>query len=329
MPTIASGCRVRHHLVRVTRPSSGAASDFATAISAFTRSATITVTRLSAGCSDRSPVTVGVWHRMPRRCHSGGVTEGAELQADVLVVGAGPSGLMAAVCLARLGVDAVIVDGKDGPTRESRALAVQARTMELYDQLGLVDRVLVERSPATTLVPGAGRRSFGRIELRAMAEGVTPYRELTVFEQSRNERMLVDALADLGREVRWGHRLARLETMQGSGGDAASVVATLDTPDGVGHRARPLLHRRRRSALARARGARGALRGRDERAHLLRGRCGGRDGPRRRRDQHADHGRALPARLPDGPGPDAPARRGPRPRPRRGRGTPGGRRCAR
>ena len=170
---------------------------------------------------------------MPRRCHSGGVTEGAELQADVLVVGAGPSGLMAAVCLARLGVDAVIVDGKDGPTRESRALAVQARTMELYEQLGLVDRVLIERSPATTLVPGAGRRQFGRIELRAMAEGVTPYRELTVFEQSRNERMLVDALADLGREVRWKHRLARLETMRASGGDAASVVATHATPDGT------------------------------------------------------------------------------------------------
>ena len=148
---------------------------------------------------------------MPRRCHSGGMAEGEELQTDVLVVGAGPSGLMAAVCLARLGVDAVIVDGKDGPTRESRALAVQARSMELYDQLGLVDRVLAERSPATTLVPGAGSRPFGRIELRAIGEGVTPYRELTVFEQSRNERMLVDALADLGREVRWGHRLARLE----------------------------------------------------------------------------------------------------------------------
>ena len=83
---------------------------------------------------------------------------GAELQADVLIVGAGPSGLMLAVVLARFGVDAIIVDGKSGPTRESRALAVQARTMELYDQLGLVDRVLAERSPATAVVPGVGSR---------------------------------------------------------------------------------------------------------------------------------------------------------------------------
>ncbi|HEX6367050.1 MAG TPA: FAD-dependent monooxygenase, partial [Agromyces sp.] len=61
-----------------------------------------------------------------------------ELTTDVLVVGAGPSGLMLAVCLAKLGVDAIIVDGKQGPTRESRALGVQARSMELYDQLGIV-----------------------------------------------------------------------------------------------------------------------------------------------------------------------------------------------
>jgi len=155
-----------------------------------------------------------------------------ELHTDVLVVGAGPSGLMLAVCLAKLGVDAVIVDGKDGPTRESRALAVQARSMELYDQLGLVDRVLAGRSPATAVVPGAGRRPFGRVEFRGLGAGVTPYTEITVFEQSRTERMLADALGESGREVRWGHRLERLEVVGGAGGAEASVIATLAGPDG-------------------------------------------------------------------------------------------------
>ncbi|HEY6799358.1 MAG TPA: FAD-dependent monooxygenase, partial [Agromyces sp.] len=101
-----------------------------------------------------------------------------ELRTDVLVVGAGPSGLMLAYTLAKLGVDAIIVDGKDGPTRESRALGVQARSMEIYDQLGLVDRVLAERSPAVAVVPGAGRRAFGRVELRAIGEGISPYAEI-------------------------------------------------------------------------------------------------------------------------------------------------------
>ena len=63
---------------------------------------------------------------------------------DVLVVGAGPTGLMAGLVLTRRGVPVVVVDQKEGPTRESRALAVQARTMEIYDQLGLADQVLAD-----------------------------------------------------------------------------------------------------------------------------------------------------------------------------------------
>ncbi|WP_307041177.1 FAD-dependent monooxygenase [Agromyces ramosus] len=163
---------------------------------------------------------------------SGAAGTPATISTDVLVVGAGPSGLMLAVCLAKLGVDVVIVDGKEGPTRESRALAVQARSMELYDQLGLVDRVLAERSSATAVVPGAGSRPFGRVELRGLGEGVSPFMEITVFEQSRNERMLVAALGDLGRDVRWGHRLERLEVLGATSGAGASVMATLTGPDG-------------------------------------------------------------------------------------------------
>jgi 2-polyprenyl-6-methoxyphenol hydroxylase-like FAD-dependent oxidoreductase len=153
------------------------------------------------------------------------------LHTDVLVVGAGPSGLMLAVCLAKLGIDVIIVDGKSGPTRESRALGVQARSMELYDQLGLVDRVLAQRAPAIAVAPGAGSRPFGRLEFRGLGEGVSPYTEITVFEQSRNEQLLADAMADLGREVRWGHALERLE-VEGSGGSEASVTATLAAPGG-------------------------------------------------------------------------------------------------
>lgn len=158
-----------------------------------------------------------------------------ELSTDVLIVGAGPSGLMLAVCLTRLGVDAVIVDGKSGPTRESRALAVQARSMELYDQLGLVDRVLAESHPARKAVPGFRDRPFGIIALRGLGAGVTPYPEITVLEQSRNEAILVGALEELGRAVRWEHRLAALDEAPGRA-DAAGrrhpMTATLDSPDG-------------------------------------------------------------------------------------------------
>lgn len=148
------------------------------------------------------------------------------VRTDVLVVGAGPSGLMAANVLAKFGVDAVIVDGKDGPTRESRALVVQARSMEIYDQLGLVDRVLAERAEAVGAVLCFRHRVLGELPFTRFGQSVTPFPDVTVFEQSRNERLLVDGLADRGRQVRWGHRLVGLE--QG----ATSVTARLEGPSG-------------------------------------------------------------------------------------------------
>lgn len=139
------------------------------------------------------------------------MAEPETLRTDVLVVGAGPSGLMAANVLAKLGVEAIIVDAKHGPTRESRALVVQARSMELYDQLGLADRVVAERGEAIGAVLAFRHRVLGRIPLREFGRGTTPFPEITVLEQSRNERILVDGLAERGREVRWGLRLVALE----------------------------------------------------------------------------------------------------------------------
>ncbi len=61
---------------------------------------------------------------------------------DVLIVGAGPTGLMLANQLARRGVRTLIVDHHAGPSRETRALGVQARTLEIYAHLGIVERAL-------------------------------------------------------------------------------------------------------------------------------------------------------------------------------------------
>src|SRR3954462_15533336 len=85
----------------------------------------------------------------------------AELTCDVLVAGAGPTGLMLANWLVKLGVDVIVADTKDGPTRESRALVVQARSLEIYDQLGLGDIVLDAAERADALAPGFRDRPSG------------------------------------------------------------------------------------------------------------------------------------------------------------------------
>ncbi|MGI4894139.1 MAG: FAD-dependent oxidoreductase [Janthinobacterium lividum] len=117
-------------------------------------------------------------------------------ETKVLVVGAGPTGLMAGLVLARRGTAAIVIviDRKATPTRESRALAVQARTMEIYDQLGLVEQVLAEAYPATRMQYGdrSGPLGFSFEPVQCTS---TRYPGIHVFEQSRNEELLSSALA--------------------------------------------------------------------------------------------------------------------------------------
>lgn len=132
------------------------------------------------------------------------------MDTDVLVVGAGPTGLMLANWLATLGIDAVIADEKDGPTRESRALGLQARSLEIYEQLGIVSEVLAQAREAPALRPGLGTRMFHSIPFGDIGVGLTRFPRIYILEQSRNERILYDNLHTLGRDVLWRHSLESL-----------------------------------------------------------------------------------------------------------------------
>jgi len=145
---------------------------------------------------------------------------------EVLVAGAGPTGLMLANWLTRLGVDVFVADGKEGPTRQSRALVVQARSLEIYDQLGVGDDVMRQANRATALAPGFGPRVFGRIPLGAAGEGLTAYPWIEVLEQSRNERILDRHLRDLGGGVQWG---AAVESLTEADGGVAARLTSGET----------------------------------------------------------------------------------------------------
>src|SRR5690625_1227512 len=151
------------------------------------------------------------------------------IETDVLVVGAGPTGLMAGLVLARRGLRAEVIDAKAGPTRESRAIVVQARSMEIYDQLGLAEQVLEGANPALGLQLGSST-DRGAVDFARVQAGWTSYPGVQIFEQSRTEQMLSSALAAEGRPVRWGHELAALR----EGADEADegVDARVVGPDG-------------------------------------------------------------------------------------------------
>lgn len=146
---------------------------------------------------------------------------------DVLIVGAGPTGLALALWLARRGVRLRIIDRLAEPGTTSRALGVQGRTLEFYRQLGIADRV-VERGHRTLAVNlwVAGRK-VAHATLGDMGAGISRYPYLLIYPQDEHERMLIDRLAEAGVHVERPLELVKLQQ------DPARVQATLKRPDGT------------------------------------------------------------------------------------------------
>jgi len=145
---------------------------------------------------------------------------------DVLIVGSGPTGLVLALWLTKLGVKVRIIDKTAEPGTTSRALGIQARTLELYRQLDLTDAVLKlgHKVPAVNLwVKGepATRLSFERI-----GSDLTPYSFLHIFPQDQHERLLIERLEALGISV---ERRTELVSFTDEG---ERVIARLRGPEG-------------------------------------------------------------------------------------------------
>ena len=154
------------------------------------------------------------------------------IDTDVLIVGAGPTGLMLANQLARRGIRLMIIDRHAGPARETRALGVQARTLEIYQHLGIVDAALaLGKAPSRQLLgPGEARGPHPPGRYRAWTRVLS----LPAHPgQDDNERLLGENLRTLGREVQWNTELVGLAQ------DAEASTATLKQPDGSMREAGP------------------------------------------------------------------------------------------
>ena len=146
-------------------------------------------------------------------------------RSDVLIVGAGPTGLVLALWLTRLGLSVRIIDKTAEAGTTSRALAVQARTLELYRQLDLTAAV-IERGhqvPAINLwVKGAQKAHLG---FANVGSELTPYPFLHIFPQDAHEKLLNERLRELGVTVE------RRTELLGFIDQGDRVVARLRGPD--------------------------------------------------------------------------------------------------
>ncbi|MEW6341794.1 MAG: FAD-dependent monooxygenase [Pseudomonadota bacterium] len=138
--------------------------------------------------------------------------------SPVLIVGAGPTGLAAAMSLARAHIPVRLIDKALQPNPHSRAIGIQARTLELFEQHRLVEPFLElgHRARAANLYSNGQR--LARLDFDPLQ---TRYPYLLFLDQSITERLLTEHLATLGVSAERGVELT--EFVQGSAGLSASL----------------------------------------------------------------------------------------------------------
>ena len=120
--------------------------------------------------------------------------------ADVLIVGAGPTGLALALALRRAGVDALVVDRQACLQNTSRAAVLHAHTLDMLDTLGVTPKMMREGLRIASFGLHDRDRALARLQFDTLP---SPHNCLLMLPQDRTERILYDALRDAGGSVFW------------------------------------------------------------------------------------------------------------------------------
>jgi 2-polyprenyl-6-methoxyphenol hydroxylase-like FAD-dependent oxidoreductase len=140
------------------------------------------------------------------------------ISCDVLVVGAGPTGLTLAIELRRRGVDVMLIDALEAPQHWDRATVVHPRSLEVFEALGIVDEFLAAGAPQRA----ARLHSAGEVLVEVdFSRSGAPYAYNVGLSEEATERFLTRKLESLGGQVERSTRLLRMS--QDSGGVTATV----------------------------------------------------------------------------------------------------------
>jgi 2-polyprenyl-6-methoxyphenol hydroxylase-like FAD-dependent oxidoreductase len=126
----------------------------------------------------------------------------------VLIVGAGPTGLVLALRLHKHGIGFRIIDNETGPGLASRAIAIHARTLEFYHQIGLADDIVAQGIRMDHIHLRKDNAALADINIADMGRGLSPYPFMLNFPQDVHEAFLVAHLNRLGVEVEWNTALS-------------------------------------------------------------------------------------------------------------------------
>ncbi len=149
------------------------------------------------------------------------------INTDAIIIGAGPTGLSLACQFVRHGVDFVIVEKNEGVTPFSKALGVHARTLEIYEQLGLAQKAITQGTIAGKVRLLEGGEVRGEVDLSNVGQGLSSYPYMLVLEQSKNEQLLYEYMQAHGADVHWR---TELESFSQTG---ANVTAHVKNSEGA------------------------------------------------------------------------------------------------
>jgi len=151
------------------------------------------------------------------------------LKTQVVIIGAGPTGLSLAAQLLRYKIGFIILERNEHSTLLSKAMVVQARTLEIFREQELADKAIA----AGRITNGAGYFYKGKklltIDLQGLGAGLTAFPYALSLEQSKTEKLLIDHLSSHGTGVQWKCTFERFEE------DAKGVTVFYSDANGAQH----------------------------------------------------------------------------------------------
>ena len=132
-------------------------------------------------------------------------------QTQVIIIGAGPTGLSLAVQLLRYHIDFIIMEKNEKTTHLSKATVIQARTLEIFHESGLAEKA-IEQGRLTTAfnMYYKGKRKL-KLDIAGLGAGLSHFTFALSLEQSKTEKLLVDHLAEHGEKICWGSEFIYFE----------------------------------------------------------------------------------------------------------------------
>jgi 2-polyprenyl-6-methoxyphenol hydroxylase-like FAD-dependent oxidoreductase len=143
--------------------------------------------------------------------------------ANILIVGAGPTGLSAAVEFARRGIAQRIIDRKDGPTPLSKAVGVSPHSLDILEPSGVTERLLAEGVRVRYACFHFEDKELGRVDFSMVPHR---FKFLLALPQSETETIMAETLANYGGQIEWNTTLDSVSEKDGL------AEASLESPRG-------------------------------------------------------------------------------------------------